>query len=107
MNQDVVESNQKKIGVGYWSLTAVDRRIAALIEKKPRRWNKKLKALKAARKAILALPKPTRIVKGWKSYTERKQRALKMRQLHRRMSYSEVGKMFGISRQRVHQICSQ
>jgi hypothetical protein len=93
-----------QLGVGYWGLPAVDQRIVNLIKRKPRHWNKKLKALKRIRRQIMAMPRPKKIVKGWKSYPVRKDRALKMRKLHASLSYKEIGDKFGISRQRVEQI---
>jgi hypothetical protein len=93
-----------QLGHGYWSLMAVERRISKLLEKKPRRWNKKLKALRQLRKQILALPKTDKLVKGWRSHDARKDRAMRMRELHRTKSFTEIGREFGISRQRVHQI---
>lgn len=97
MQQDVV----------YLGLPEVDRRIARLLEKKPRHRTKKLKALKKMRKAILSQPKPDKLVKGWKSFKARKTRALKMKQLYKTKTYAEIGRQFGLSRQRVHQICSK
>lgn len=94
------------LGIGYWSLTAVDRRISDLIKRKPRRWNKRLKELKKKRRQILSMPRPDKIVKGWKSYTTRKQRALKMRRMYKTQTYREIGEKLGVSRQRVHQIIS-
>lgn len=88
-------------------LPEVERRIAKLIDTKPRHWNKRLKSLRKMRKSILAEPRPDRLVKGWKSFTARKTRALKMRRMYKSKTYAEIGRQFGLSRQRVHQIVSK
>lgn len=85
----------------------MDRRIAMIIEKKPRHRTKKLKALRKMRKAILSQPRPDKLVKGWKSFKARKARALKMRRMYKSKTYAEIGRQFGLSRQRVHQIVSK
>lgn len=88
-------------------LPEVDRRIAKLIETRPRHWNKRLKILRKMRKTILAQPRPDKLVKGWKSAGPRKARALKMKKMHKNKTYAEIGRQFGLSRQRVHQIVSR
>lgn len=96
-----------EIGLGYWSLPAIDRRIADLEKNRPRRWQKRLNALKKARKEVVTKADQTRMVKGWKGKKKRAERYFRMRDMLNTGTLESVGKHFGISRQRVHQIVSQ
>ena len=95
-----------QLGYGYWSLPAIEKRIAALKIKKPHHWQKKLDHLSELHKKILEESDQTKLVKGWKGFSKRKERYLEMQKMAKYSSLSEVGKKFGVSRQRVHQILS-
>ena len=95
-----------KLGHGYWSLPAIEKRIADLGIHKPRHWQKKIKQLSRYRKTIITESDQTKLVKGWKGYSRRKERHDEMVKMLRNSSLSDVGDKFGVSRQRVHQIVS-
>lgn len=97
---------EMQLGYGYWSLPAVEKRIASLKINSPRHWQKKLKRLDELRKKIIEESDRTRLVKGWKGYPKRKERYLGMAKMLRSYSFADVGEKFGVSRQRVHQIVS-
>lgn len=94
-----------KPGTGYWSLPAIERRISDIIRRRPRRWRKRLAALKKAKKQLLSeKPRP---VKGWRGACFRFERFQRTRELLKTHTLAETGKLLGgISRQRVHQIIS-
>jgi DNA-directed RNA polymerase sigma subunit (sigma70/sigma32) len=97
-----------KLGYGYWSLNEIDRRIADLESRKPKRWKSRMDALMSARHKVLLSDDGTSLKKGWRGHSARKNRYSEMRRMYAdtKASLADVGKEFGISRQRVHQILS-
>jgi hypothetical protein len=96
-----------QLGFGYWSLPAIERRIADIESRKPRRWHKRLKALRKCRERILKKSDTSKPVKGWKGRKTREERYHRIMELLRTGTLASVGKQLGISRQRVHQIVTQ
>lgn len=93
-----------QIGVGYWGLPAIDRRIEYLKRKKPAKWRGRLKRLRTLRREILVSGDQSYPVKGWRGHSVRKKRYLDIKQMLKSMNGAEVGRRVGLSRQRVHQI---
>jgi hypothetical protein len=96
-----------QLGFGYWSLPAIERRIADIEQRKPRRWNKRLRQLMGYRRQILNDADTSRPVKGWKGKKAREERYRRIMSLLNTHSLAAVGKKMKISRQRVHQIVTQ
>lgn len=96
-----------QLGTGYWSLPAIDRRILELESRKPKKWKERLKKLHEHRAEAVASADQSRLVKGWAGRKKREQRHREMLVMLNTHSLAEVGKKFGISRQRVHQIISK
>jgi DNA-directed RNA polymerase sigma subunit (sigma70/sigma32) len=96
-----------QLGFGYWSLPSIERRMADLETRKPRRWHKRLKLLKRYRDHLLKASDTSKPVKGWKGRKIREERYRRIRVMLNTGSLASVGKELGISRQRVHQIVTQ